>query len=69
MTNEQLKILLESQAILLEKAIEKSAELMPDNAEREEQINMFHLKQLGRYVALVPLHEHLDLLRLHIEQL
>ena len=35
MTNEQLKILLESQALLLEEIIEKSAELMPENAARE----------------------------------
>ena len=35
MTNEQLKILLESQALLLKEAIEKAVELMPKNSERE----------------------------------
>ena len=91
MTNEQLKILLESQAQLLEKAIEKSAELMPVSAEREmvttyvgpeftkepsiknmnQNINPQNWEEQpkGRYLALIPMYDHLELLRVHIMNL
>lgn len=73
MTNEQLKIILEQQAQLLEQAIEKSAELMPDDAQRSSNLIELMIddkeKKTGPYLALLPIYEHLDLLRNHIKNL
>lgn len=67
MTNEQLKILLEYSASLLEKAIETSVELMPEGAEKE--FRRYHNFELETYKALFPIYEHLELLREQIENL
>jgi hypothetical protein len=95
MTNEQLKILLESQVVLLEKAIEEAVELMPENADREMEWNYigkekgielaathfsiagygpenhpdYEEQPTGRYSALIPLYEYLELLKRQITEL
>lgn len=83
MTNEQLKILLHSQAELLEHAIEKSVELMPECADRELewwegehrtsgtwlQRDGQEQRPTGRHIALIPLYDHLEMLRGYISAL
>ena len=84
MTNEQLKIILEQQVALLEQAIEKSAELMPEGAERfcstdqciRASINVMNgdigqseEEPGGKFYAHRPIYEHLAILRRHIRNL
>ena len=75
MTNEQLKILLEGQSALLRIAIEKTAELMPDDAEMRKKTILITAPpgiatvDSDQYIALIPLYEHLELIERQIDSL
>lgn len=83
MTNEQLRIVFESQAKLFEKAIDEAVLLMPEDAERELEwwrgdkrveigfspIDRYDDDQrpTGNYVALSPIIDHCDMMMGQLE--